>query len=105
MSDPYAELAELAERELELAAGGRVEQLAELQRRAAALAARLPATPPPHARAALERAARAQHAAAAALADALAETEDALARLRRGRAGVKGYAANLGSSPTLDRAG
>lgn len=105
MSDPYAELADLAERELESAAGGRVEELAELQDHASALAARLPATPPAHARAALARAARAQDAAAAALDAALAATEAELTRLRRGRMGIKSYAASLGSSSTLDRAG
>lgn len=105
MSDPYAELAELAERELGLAVAGRIEELTELQACVAVLTAALPATPPAAARGALERAAHAQDAAAAALADALAGTEAELARLGSGRTGIRGYATGLGSGPTYDRVG
>jgi hypothetical protein len=102
-TDPYTELAELAERELALAGSGLVDEMAEPQARRAALAARLPATPPARARPALERALRASAATELLLAGALEEAASDLSRLHRGRAGVRAYAP--GPAPLVDRAG
>ncbi len=55
--DPYTAILELAERELELARDGRIEDLRSLAPQWDALTAELPATPPPSARGPLERAA------------------------------------------------
>jgi hypothetical protein len=55
--DPYAAILELAERELELARDGRIEDLRSLAPAWDALTAELPAVPPPAARGPLERAA------------------------------------------------
>jgi hypothetical protein len=56
-SAPYERLAEMIQRELELAGAGDLDGLAAAQAQRAALKASLPATAPAHARAALERAA------------------------------------------------
>jgi hypothetical protein len=55
--DPYAAILELAERELQLARDGRIEDLRSLGPRWDELTANLPEPPPPYARGALERAA------------------------------------------------
>jgi hypothetical protein len=55
--DPYVAILELAERELELARDGRIEDLRSLAPQWDALTAELPAVPPPSARGPLERAA------------------------------------------------
>ncbi|HEY3829866.1 MAG TPA: hypothetical protein VGL57_11770 [Solirubrobacteraceae bacterium] len=55
--DPYVAILELAERELELARDGRIEDLRSLAPQWDALTAELPATPPASARGPLERAA------------------------------------------------
>jgi len=55
--DPYAAILELAERELQLARDGRIEDLRSLASAWDELAADLPAQPPPAARGPLERAA------------------------------------------------
>ncbi len=55
--DPYSAILELAERELELARAGRIEDLRSLAPQWDALTAGLPAHPPPHARDPLARAA------------------------------------------------
>jgi hypothetical protein len=52
---PYAQLAELLERELELVRAHSIEPLAELHAAQAALRDALPATPPPAARRELDR--------------------------------------------------
>jgi hypothetical protein len=54
--DPYAAILELAERELQLARDGRIDDLRSLAPQWDALAAELPAVPPPSARGPLERA-------------------------------------------------
>jgi hypothetical protein len=55
--DPYTAILELAERELQLARDGRIEDLRSLAPQWDALTAGLPAQPPPSARGPLERAA------------------------------------------------
>jgi hypothetical protein len=55
--DPYAAILEFAERELELARDGRIEDLRALAPRWEELTAELPPQPPPSARGPLERAA------------------------------------------------
>jgi hypothetical protein len=55
--DPYLAIMELAERELQLARDGKIDDLRSLAPQWDALTAELPATPPPSARGPLERAA------------------------------------------------
>ncbi len=54
-ADPYSALAELSERQLELARAGKMQELGELAENWDRLTAGLPAEPPAAARAALER--------------------------------------------------
>lgn len=54
-AEPYARLAELLERELDLVRAHSIEQLAELHAAQAALRDALPASPPPDARRELDR--------------------------------------------------
>lgn len=103
--DAYEAIATLAERELELVRAGRLEDLAELQHRREALVAALPGAPPAQARDALARAARAQAAVTAALADGRERLAGELARLDRGRRGARGYAAPAARLAAFDRAG
>ncbi|HME03744.1 MAG TPA: hypothetical protein VKG38_12035 [Solirubrobacteraceae bacterium] len=65
--DPFLAIAELAERELELAADGRLEDLSALAPVWDELASALPPRPPADARGPLERAAELQDRARAAL--------------------------------------
>lgn len=101
-ADPYAELAEIAERALALSEradptapaerAGEPAALSELLDRATALAATLPATPPASARPALERAASAQERLRARLSSALAATRATLERTDRSRQAAGAYA-------------
>jgi hypothetical protein len=97
--DPWAELVALAERERELAHGGRWEELAELStevlRRSHALG---PA--PESARPALERLSELQSQIHAAIVSAGAFNRRELADIRRGRAAVRGYGASVGPAPS-----
>jgi hypothetical protein len=104
---PWAELADLAARELELARDGRWEELAhcsqERVRRAAAL--RLP---PLEARPALERLAACQEALMAVLASAHALTARELGALHRGGRAARRYVASTapgGAIAALDDRG
>jgi hypothetical protein len=99
---PWAELVELAERELAAAREGRWEDMAELgderMRRSAGMA-----PPPPQARPELERLAAAQDALVALITAARAITVRELALLRRGSGAARGYAASLGRPPVAAR--
>ena len=90
--DPYALLVGLAERERELVADGRLDELVELARRREELTAGLPPEPPPSARRLLERASALQQETSAALENAMRVAELELRRLERGRGAVRGYA-------------
>ena len=97
---PWAELVELAERERELAAAGRWEEVAAMgaeRARRAALLPPAPASARPH----LQRLAALQHELLTTLQTARAATAHELAGLRRGRGAVRGYAATVGPAPAL----
>jgi hypothetical protein len=101
----YEALAELAQRELELVSAGAIEAPPELHARRQALVAALPGTPPPAARAALERAAALQAQITAILDDRMQQTGAALRKLTRGRTAVRGYAPADERQKLVDRAG
>jgi len=87
----YAELAALAELELELALEGRIDELTEVHVRRAELIASLPPVPPRSAAANLRRAAVAQEATTAALATAARAIRAQISQLERGRTAVAAY--------------
>ena len=91
LGDAYAQLAELAEAERDLAVAGRIDELLAVQERRAALVAGLPERAPAAARPHLLRAAAAQAQATAALATALSATRSEVGRLERGRGAVAAY--------------
>ena len=101
---PYEELVRLAERELELARLGRLDEVAELQARRAEHVALLPSYPPAEARPALERAAALQRETTVVLAMSARSAVDSLRRVDRGRVAARSYAP-AGGSPqgVLDR--
>jgi hypothetical protein len=101
----YDELAELAQRELELVTAGELEPLTELRARRSALVATLPATPPGAARPALERALAFQARVTAALEDRVREAGSELRKLTHGRSAVRGYAPHVDRLKLVDRAG
>ena len=105
MTDPYAALVTLAERELELASTGSLEELAELQRERNALVASLPATPPASARPALGRAASLQAQVTDVLSTALGAIGGEIERLDRGRTALRGYAPATQPRRVLDQTG
>ena len=105
MSDPYARLAALAERERDLVEAGRLDELEELHRLRERLVAELPDVPPTHAHGALERAAKVQTATSALLGHTLNELRAELRRLDSGRRTVRGYAPALETAAAIDRTG
>jgi hypothetical protein len=93
VTSPAQQLVELAHEELGLVASGRVDELKALQdRRDAALSALDERALSSGDRAALVQAHALQVQITALLEKATAETAGQLARLDRGRAGVRGYA-------------
>jgi hypothetical protein len=96
---PWAELADLAERELGLARAGRWGEVAACSEERVRRAAALPATPPVQARPELERLAACQDALIALLSGARAGVARELAALRRGRTAARGY----GAAPAAGR--
>jgi hypothetical protein len=90
---PWAELADLAERELGLARDGRWSEVAACSQERVRRAASLPSTPPAQARPELERLAACQDAIVALLSGARAGVARELAALRRGRTAARGYGA------------
>jgi hypothetical protein len=81
----YSRLVELAEREAELIATSRFDELVRIDDERAELVERLPAMPPPAARPCLERAAALQERNTRALANAVAETRRELLGVGHGR--------------------
>jgi hypothetical protein len=92
MTDPYAELLALTEREHELVIAGAWEGLAAVDAERRALVAVMPARAPSGAaRKALRRAADVQAATTALLAPQVAELRRSLSHLAQGRTAVQGY--------------
>jgi hypothetical protein len=101
----YERLVELAERERELIAAGRFDELAEIDAERDELVASLPEQAPPDARFLLERAARLQEESSRELAAALATVRVGLLELARGRRAAGGYAPAARGGQVLDAAG
>jgi hypothetical protein len=102
---PYDRLVQLAEREGELIAAARYDELGDLDTERTQLTRALPATPPPEARAALERAAALQEANSAALIGALGDTRREIVALDGHRLAARSYAPPAGTGALLDRKG
>ncbi len=92
---PYERLVELAERERDLIATGRYDEIPALDDERNRVVADLPVVPPPEAASALERAAVLQEESTRAIASALLETRHALLDLGRGRRTARSYAPQL----------
>lgn len=93
--DPYEALAELAERELELAGLGRYEDVLALGIERDALIATLPASPPAHARAVLARTALTQERVSIELLRGRAQILFGLQRIEQVRRVARGYGRTL----------
>jgi hypothetical protein len=93
VSAAYARLAELAERERDLAVAGRVDEVLAVQSERAALVAGLPAVAPVEARDDVVRAAAAQAETTVALGAALRCVRAEAMRLEQGRDAVSAYLA------------
>jgi hypothetical protein len=93
VSAAYVRLAELAERERDLAVAGRADDVLALQSERAALVAGLPAAAPAEARAHIARAASAQAETTVALSAALRSVRAEAMRLEQGRDAVSAYLA------------
>jgi hypothetical protein len=93
VSAAYARLAELAERERDLAVAGLLDEVLAVQGERAALVADLPAVAPWSARAYLRRAAAAQAETTIALGAALRSVRAEAVRLEAGRGAVAAYLA------------
>jgi hypothetical protein len=89
----YWKLVALARREAELIAAGELEQLPALHAEWDSIVASLPASPPPHARAALAETQRLVAASTAALAASVERTSAELQRLGTGRRAAAAYQA------------
>ena len=100
MSAAYIRLAELAERERDLAVAGRIEDVLAVQAERSALIATLPAGAPAEARPYLRRAFAAQTETTAALGEGLRSVRDEAVRLEHGRGAVAAY---LPSAPRVAR--
>ena len=107
MSEPYATLLALTEREHALVVAGTWEELAAVDSERRTALAGLPAQAPAGAaRAALERAAELQAATTALLADQVAERRRALGHMAQGRTAVQGYGGAAAPAPArVDLAG
>lgn len=93
----YWKLVSLARREAELVAAGRFEDLPAVHAEWDTIVASLPATPPPHARAALAETQRLVAATTAALAASVERTSAELQRLGKGRQAAAAYQAAAAS--------
>ncbi len=105
VSDPYAVLVELTERELELARAGDAEGLFDLRRVRDEVVADMPERAPESARSLLELAARLQLDVTRALAEQLKGASGEIRRLDNGRASIRRYAGEAPSPALVDRAG
>ena len=93
MTGPYDRLLALARKEAGLIAAGRIDELDELNRERDALVATLPATPPAHARAALQEAHRLVSLSASVLASAVERAGTELGRVGTSRRAAAAYRA------------
>jgi hypothetical protein len=98
---PYERLVELAERERDLIAAGRFDELPALDDERSRIVSDLPDAPPPAAGPALQRAAALQEESTRAIASALLETRHALLDLGRGRRTARSYAPQAGGGGAL----
>ena len=105
VSDPYAVLVELTERELELALAGDADGLFDLRRIRDDLVADMPAQAPESARTLLELAARLQLEVTRALAEKLKGASGEMRRLDNGRASIRRYAGEAQRAALVDQAG
>ena len=105
VSDPYAALVELTERELELARAGDADGLFDLRRIREELVEEMPARAPEAARSFLELAARLQLEVTRALAEQLRGASGEMRRLGDGRATITRYAPDVPRAALVDRAG
>lgn len=99
---PYEALADLAERELELAGEGRLDDLVELAAQRAAIVARLSPNPPAAARSALLRAALTQERVTIELMRGRDELLAAIATLSTAQRVARGYASGHERRPQID---
>jgi hypothetical protein len=104
MSDPYAQLAEYARQQQELAADGRLGELTDLSARLDALIATLPGTPPDDAAVSLAAARQALTSGIAVLEAQLAAVRDELGRVAVERRTRARYTPRL-HVPTVDAQG
>jgi hypothetical protein len=93
VTSPYDRLLALARKEAGLIAAGRIDELEELNRERDALVATLPATPPAHARAALQEANRLVSLSASVLASAVERAGTELGRVGTNRRAAAAYRA------------
>ena len=100
MSAAYIRLAELAERERDLAVAGHVDDVLAVQAERAALISSLPATSPAEAQPYLRRAFAAQAETTVALGRGLRSVREEAVRLEHGRGAVAAY---LPSAPRVAR--
>lgn len=105
VSDPYAVLVELTERELELARAGDAEGLFDLRRIREQLVGEMPAQAPESARTLLELAAQLQLEVTGALAEQLRGASGEIRRLDNGRASIRRYAGEAPGAALVDQAG
>jgi hypothetical protein len=101
----YSRLVELAERELELVRGERLDELPTLWEERRRVVTELPYVPPLEARDCLARAAELQGRTTALLEERVAATGAEMRRVVFGRAAMQGYAVPLPRVPLVDRAG
>ncbi len=101
--DPYERLLALAERELECAGAGQWAALPAIAAERAAIIQALPATPPPTARANLERAALTQARVTIELQRGRAQTLFALRHVLHARRAARGYRRSLGQAAPVTR--
>lgn len=97
MTDPYATLLELTERENALVVAGAWAQLAALDATRRALLATLPSRPPLAARPALARSVALQTATTALLSAQVGELRRELGHVAQGRVAVQGYGGGAGA--------
>jgi hypothetical protein len=103
--DTYVRLAELTERERDLAVAGRIGELLAVQEERAAVVAALPERAPEGARGHLRRAAAAQAEVTAALAGAMRQVRADAVRIDRGRTALSAYRPTRPAAPGLERRG
>jgi hypothetical protein len=103
MQPGYGRLVELAERELELVRGDRLDELPALWDERREVVRELPYVPPLEARDCLACAAELQGRTTALLEERVAATGAEMRRVVTGRRAMQGYAVPLSRAPLVDR--